>query len=182
MEIKQTDRQYHVQDNADFEHKYVKMYCNTNKLPELSFGGPNYKPHGAKGLSKYYHFRFDPKLGMGICAIRRLPCACVACTSISGTPPDKQQRYKPAIKCTYWTVLGYFNNWNIIQLSQKSTPSDTFDEISQVVLDVISDNTASLVESVKYGATNTTDTKTNRFYVIMFTSESYKLQDNTTID
>ena len=79
-------------------------------------------------------------------------------------------------------VLGSFKNWNIIQFSQKSTSSDTFDEINQVVLDGISDNMASSVESGKYGAINTTDMKTNGFYVIMFTSESYKIQDNTTID
>ena len=41
---------------------------------------------------------------------------------------------------------------------------------------------ASLVESGKYGAINTTDTTTNVFYFIMFTLESYTLQDNTTID
>ena len=41
---------------------------------------------------------------------------------------------------------------------------------------------ALLVESVKYGAINTTDTATNAFYVIIFTSESYTLQDNTKID
>ena len=43
-------------------------------------------------------------------------------------------------------------------------------------------NTTSLVESGNYGAINTTDTSTNGFYVIMFTSEAYTLQDNTTID
>ena len=63
---------------------------------------------------------------------------------------------------------GYFNNWNIIQLSQKSTPSVTFDEIHQVVLDGISDNMASLVESGKYGAINTIEKITHVFYVIMF--------------
>ena len=41
---------------------------------------------------------------------------------------------------------------------------------------------ALLVESVKYGAINTTDTTTNGFYVIMFTSEAYTLQENKTID
>ena len=41
---------------------------------------------------------------------------------------------------------------------------------------------ASLIESGKYGAINTTDMSTNGFYFIMFTSEAYKLQDNTTID
>ena len=34
----------------------------------------------------------------------------------------------------------------------------------------------------KYFLINTTDTETNGFYVIMFTSEEYTLQDNTTID
>ena len=40
---------------------------------------------------------------------------------------------------------------------------------------------ASLVESGKYVAVNTTDTSTNGFYVIMFTSGVYTLQENTTI-
>ena len=80
------------------------------------------------------------------------------------------------------SVLGSFNNCNSIPFSQNSTPSDTFDEIHQVVLDGIRDNMASLVEPGKYGAINTTDTTTNIFYVIMFTSEAYTLQENTTID
>ena len=62
MEIKWTDRQYHVQDNADVAHQDVRMYCNTNQLPELPFCGPHSKPYGARGFSKHYHFRFDPKL------------------------------------------------------------------------------------------------------------------------
>ena len=97
-------------------------------------------------------------------------------------PSDEQEHYKPFTKCTYCPVFGSFNNWNIIQLSQKSTPSDAFDEIHQVVLDGISDNMDFLVESSKYGAINTTDTTTNEFYVIMFTSGAYTLQENTTID
>ena len=60
---------------------------------------------------------------------------------ISGIPSDEQESYKPVTNCTYWPVLGQFNNWNTIQLSQKSTPSDEFDEINLVVLDGISDNT-----------------------------------------
>ena len=40
---------------------------------------------------------------------------------------------------------------------------------------------ASLFESGKYRTINTTDTTTNVFYVIVFTSEAYTLQDNTTI-
>ena len=77
---------------------------------------------------------------------------------IYGIPLDEQDRYKPVTNCTYWPVLGYFNNWNIILLSHKSTPYDSFDEIHQVFLGGISENMASLVESVKYGFFNTTDT------------------------
>ena len=127
-------------------------------------------------MIKHYHLRFDPKLGMGEFAIRRIPCVCVACKSILdkyciyGISSDKKERNKPVTKCTYWTVLGVFKNWNIIQFSSKSTSSDTFDEIQQVVIDGISDNMSSLVESSKYGAINTTYPSTNRFYVIMFTS------------
>ena len=85
---------------------------------------------------------------MGKCEIRRIPCACVACTSmldkpwIYSIPSEKQERYKPVTECTYWLVLGAFNNWNIIELSSKSTSSETFDEIHQVVLDGISDSMA----------------------------------------
>ena len=53
MEIKWTDRQYHVQDNSDVAHQDVRIYFNTNKFPALQFYGPYSKPHGARGLSKH---------------------------------------------------------------------------------------------------------------------------------
>ena len=79
MERKWTERKYHVQDNASVELKDVKIYCNTNQFPALPFCGPHSKPHGARGLGKHYHLRFDPKPGMGVCAIHRITCVCVAC-------------------------------------------------------------------------------------------------------
>ena len=68
MERKWTNRQYHVQDNYTVSHKDAKMYYNTNQFPALPFYGPHYKPHGARGLIKHYHLRFDPKLVNGVCA------------------------------------------------------------------------------------------------------------------
>ena len=41
---------------------------------------------------------------------------------------------------------------------------------------------ALLFESEKYGSIDKPDTETNEFYVIMFTSESYTLQDTTKTD
>ena len=114
MERKWTDRQYHVQDNAYVSHQDVKIYCNTNQFPEFSFSVPHSEPHGTRGLSKHYHLSFDPSLGMAIGSILRIPCACVACTSmldktwIYGIPSGEQESYKTVTKCTYWPVLGYF--------------------------------------------------------------------------
>ena len=86
MERKWIERKYRVQYNASVELKYVEIYCNTNQFPELSFCGPHSKLHGARGMTKHYHLRFDPKLDMVECAIRRIPCACVACTSMLDKP------------------------------------------------------------------------------------------------
>ena len=101
---------------------------------------------------------------------------------ISVIPSKTQSLYQPVTYCTYWTVIFSYNNCNIIHLSLKSIPSEVFEEIQQVVLDVISDNIASLVQYGKYVTINTSDTTTNIFYVIKFISEAYTLQNNTTID
>ena len=152
----------------------MKIYCETKQFPTLTFCSPHPNPHGAKGLSKHYHLRFVPKIGHGICAILLIPCAFIGCTLMlyktwnSGIPSKKQARYQPVIDCTYWSVLCSFNNWNIIHVSPKSTTFEAFEEIHQVVIDWISNNLDSLVQSVNYSAINTADTTKNGFYVIMF--------------
>ena len=107
MERKWIERKYHVQDNAAVELKDMKMYCNTNQLPASPFCGPHSKPHCTRGLSKHYHLRFDPKLGMEVCAICRITCEYFACTSMLDKPyiscisSYKKDIYKPVSKCTY---------------------------------------------------------------------------------
>ena len=70
---KWTDREYHFQYNDDIAHKDVKMYCDTNQLPALPFCGPYPKHHEARGLSKNYHLRFDPKQAHGMQRIAHMP-------------------------------------------------------------------------------------------------------------
>ena len=133
-----------------FSHKDAKMHCDTNQFPALTFCGSHPKPHGVKGLSKNYHLLFDPKLGHGICAIFCIPCSCVGFTSMLDRPciygilSKKQAQYQPVINCNYWPVLGSYNNWNIIDITPKSTPFEAFDDIYQVVLGRISENMDSL--------------------------------------
>ena len=76
---KLTGREYHVQYGPDVSHREVKIYFNTNQFPTLPFCGPHPNRYSDKVLSKHYCLRFDPKLGHGICSIRRIICACLAC-------------------------------------------------------------------------------------------------------
>ena len=57
-------------------------------------------------------------------------------------------------------MLVTFNNWNIINFTNKTTSSEDLDDIHNVVLDDIRDNMASLMQPGKYGAINTDDPKT----------------------
>ena len=63
--------------------------------------------------------RFDPKLGHGTCKINRINLSCTQCTSTlykpwtPGVPPYFKLLYQPVKYCTYWPVLGSFNNLNI---------------------------------------------------------------------
>ena len=111
-----------MNQNKDFEHQDVKIYCATNNFIELMFQGPHNRPHGVRGLGKHYHMHFYPKLGHGTYPISIIPSACNLCTSILDQPwvpvfTEQQQLCSQPVKdCTYWPVLGSFNNWNIIKL------------------------------------------------------------------
>ena len=115
-ERKWAGRKYHVQDNDDVSHKDVKMYCDTNQFPELPFCGPHPKPNVARGLSKHYHLRFDPKLGHVICEIFRILCACVGCTSILENPGFLvyHHRNRHATNLSPIVIIGQF--WDHIKL------------------------------------------------------------------
>ena len=82
MEKRWTDRQYHVQYNADVAHQHVIMNRNTNQFLTLPFCDPHSKSHGSRGITKPYHLSFDPKLVNGIFEIIRITCSCVACKSM----------------------------------------------------------------------------------------------------
>ena len=125
-------------------------------------------------MDKHYHLRFDTNIGHGICEICRIPCVYVAYTliiyqpRINGVQSTKQTRYQPVKDCNYWPVLVPNNNWNIIHLTPKSIPSEAFDDKHPVVLDGISENMTSLVQSGTHGAINTDYTTANGFYLIQF--------------
>ena len=119
-----------MQHNKYVDNQGVKMYCATNQVPELKFLGLHKKTHGASWLGKHYPMPFDPKLGHGIYTISQIPCACTSCTYslyqpwITGLSEQQELRYQPIKYCTYWPVLGSFNNWNILKSPRKSKSSE----------------------------------------------------------
>ena len=58
------------------------------------------------------------------------------------------------MELTYYSVLVTYNNWNIIFFTNKITPIEYFNEIYNVVLDVICENMALMVQTGKYGSTS----------------------------
>ena len=152
------------------------------------FCGPHTKPHGVRELSKHYYIQFDNKIGHNTLEISRIPYACSEYTFmidkpwIRGLTSQQQPCYQPVIYLNHWPVLGSFNKWNIITFSQKTTTSETFEDIYQVVFNGIIDNMDSLVQYCKYGSINTTYTSTIGYYIIDFVSEEYTLQYVTTCE
>ena len=74
-------------------------------------------------------------------------------------------------------MLGYFNDWNTIQLTNKNKSSEDFDEVNKVVLDGISANMSSLVQTGKYGAINAADPTKLGYYVVKYVSDTFILQE-----
>ena len=104
------------------------MSCSVEVFHELPHNKQhNTNPYGLQYLIQNYHLYFDPKLGHGKCAIRRIPCACNACTDQLGFPwnqkncDDKQPRYQLTKCFVYSYVLGEINKCNIITLKNKDT-------------------------------------------------------------
>ena len=73
-------------------------------------------------------------------------------------------------------MLGSFNNWNIVQFTNKATSSEDFDVLNKLFLDGICDIMASLVQLGKYCDINAADPTTMVYYVIIYLSDSYTLQ------
>ena len=79
-------------------------------------------------------------------------------------------------------MLGYFNNWNITKLTNNGISSEDFDAINHIALDGISGNMDFLVQTGKYGAMNTIDTKKTGYYVITYVLDTFILQEEKTIE
>ena len=78
-------------------------------------------------------------------------------------------------------MLGYFNNWIIIQFTNKTTTNKDFDTVHKVVLDGISDNMSATIHNGKYGVINTAYPTTMGYNDVNFLSEPYTSQEDKTV-
>ena len=78
---------------------------------------------------------------------------CIDCTNmlnkpwVIGSEPARKPRYKPVEYCTYWPLLGSFNNWKIIQFTNKATEKKDIDAVKIIVFNGISDNMSALSQN-----------------------------------
>ena len=61
--------------------------------------------------------------------------------------PKLQSCYQYVQNCTYWPVLGNFNDWSIVNFSNKATTQEDIYKICHVVIDGISDNISELAKT-----------------------------------
>ena len=79
---------YNVQSNNDVKHRGLKIQCNNKLFPSLNVTNGKSYTSGRKGVIRKYHYPSDPRLGTVIVSIRRIPCSCHDCTTISSLPFD----------------------------------------------------------------------------------------------
>ena len=130
-------------------HTDVKMYFVTKQFTTLKCCVPLAKPHGLWGLIKNNHLWLDPKLGHGICEIHQKPSACVSCTTMSdnkwspGVSRTENPYCQHVLYYKNWPMLGTYNNWNIINLTNEYISIEYFDDIQNVFLDLINQHNIS---------------------------------------
>ena len=74
-----SNRNYHIQDKKDMQHKNVNMSWDNQKYTRHPVAAKKFKMRGSNTFILNYHYRVDPKHGKYVCAICRVPCTCPAC-------------------------------------------------------------------------------------------------------
>jgi hypothetical protein len=105
-------RHYHIQDPDDVKYKHIGFAAEKLTTGVL--------------MMECYNIRADPDLGLGVVALRRIPCACQGCLlQLSqpwkvGVPPSEQPRYAEGNhKCERWHIFHGLNDWHILPIHKK---------------------------------------------------------------
>ena len=172
--LKLSERFYYVQDPDNVR------YSNLNQATK---GWKKLNNQKGNGIQHHYNFRADPVLGLGVVAVRRIPCACKACIDqlkepyIINQPFHKQPRYKgDNVHCVLWNVLGELNNWIEISLFDTDVHKTKFtakttEQIFKKTLQKRAERLISTIEENNYAAIATSDHNAiSGYYICQFRS------------
>ena len=141
-------------------------------------------PYGIKDFIRNYHYRSYPKLNPGIVSFRITPCGFHACTKKLSLPWN----YKIKDECNYprygrvydWKlslILGYHNNWIIIYFLDDITGSVEYKCMNITIIDGNVMKISLIIHKVNYGAIDIDNTSCQGYYVIIFSSYPYTIQE-----
>lgn len=134
------------------------------------------------GLAAMYNIRADHELGVGMIAVRRIPCACGGCLGRLQLPIN--QRYTGLCsECKYYQIFLGTNNWHIIKLAaRKDCPDDDLEEAKMIVLDSMAQNSASEIQIGNIGAFETEDSAYKGYYLVEWTGLPFKSLHDHSLD
>jgi hypothetical protein len=166
-------RHYHLQKPEDVKYCDVKM---------MSVGLPKGTHNG---ILAHYNLRCEKDLGIGVAAVRRIPCACAGCLEQlakrwqPGVQANQQPRYVSSTTCHLWPIFEGLNDWIIITLEPTaSTSREEIEETWAVALEGIATRMAEKVEVGMFGTFQTDDPDADGYYLVEWTSVPYTVQDN----
>jgi hypothetical protein len=175
--------------------KVKKQFYHVHNEEDLKFNDVSVKyrfidPSANVKMRDLYHIRCDPDLGLGNCALRRIPCACDGCVDQlstnwqRNTPLLEQPRYAvESPNCKYSSILGGYNKWHIAELVRSNdTPPQEVQEMNEMILSGLAYSSAQHVELGEFGAFETKDKTTLGYYIVKWTATPYTLQEQFICD
>mgnify|MGYP000211327405 FL=1 len=164
---------YHTREE-DCNKIHDKISMKTIGLPSGSYNG----------LRGRYHLHFDPQLGAGKAAIRRIPCGCKSCIRMKHLPWNQnikniadQPRFAHNAECKYIHVFGELNDWIIVRMETKEKDSEwTMNEVKKDVSMGIITRIAAEIKIGGFGAYMIKDDHSTGYNIIKWESTPYTTQ------
>ena len=133
--------------------------------------------YGRKGVTRNYHHMTDTDLGQGIVYVIIISFSCNACLtqlSITCNPKIKYEgnttRYDRVINSKYSKILGYKNNWIIMNFISIRIDYLKYEHINITILDVRVKNMPLVIYKGNVDAIDAEDSSCHDYYIIKTSS------------
>ena len=166
------------------ERFYHYHESNSLELLQVNKEGEGSKSGKRNGMNSHYNFRFHPRLGVGYCAARRIPCLCESCKQQLEKPWDNdkprgdQDMFAENKHCVYWNLFEGLNNWRIIRMVDKKGMENEDDGFERQIIHNYMDLMAEKIAEGEVGAVSTSDDKTDGYYLVKWCGIPYTLQES----